>query len=177
MSPHIEGVIECLLKLSVSLGNPAPHDRYKSRAGDQVLSHEPWYIQHVKEKYPHLDPAIIERLGKALTQRRAYFEYREDHYHRLSSEIQDDGGNSASVVMATTVTSSLPQELRDDFVGPKVPDDSISEASATSHEPDSNDLRVPNMPRRNDNGHFLCPYCYTYQSVNEDSEWKYGIRS
>lgn len=169
ISSHIGGIIDCLLKLSVSMSNPAPHDRYKSRAGNQTLYYEPWYVQHVEEKYPHLDSAVIERLGKALAQRRGYFNYREDHHHRLS---QDDGKDTAS----ETVASSLPRELRDDFSGPRILDDSISEASATSYAPstvDSSDLRVPNMPQRNDNGHFLCPYCYTYQSANSRYEWKY----
>lgn len=54
MLSQIGVVIDCLLPLSVTISNPDPHDSFKSRTGSQYEFYEPWDIQHVRTKYPHL---------------------------------------------------------------------------------------------------------------------------
>ena len=66
----IGGVVDCLLRLSVAISNPAPHDQFKARAGEILDFYAPWDVQHVRDKFPGLNSSILDRLGKALTQRR-----------------------------------------------------------------------------------------------------------
>lgn len=173
---QIGGVIDCLLRLSVTISNPAPHDRFKSRAGVEAISYEPWDVEHVRAKFPRLDGKVSERLGKTLTQRRRYFKYREDHHCRLKQGL-DDIDDGASKGKATTVASSLPQQFKDEDaqVNLIVLDDDRSEISATSYAPstiDDTELRVPPIPKEYVDGPFLCPFCYVFISVDTRHEWK-----
>lgn len=180
----IGGVINCLLRLSVAISNPAPHDRFKSRAGGQIESSEPWDIQHVRAKFPYLDKTVAERVGRALTQRRKYFKYREDHHSRLKQGLKGHD-NSAGQWEATTVASSLPQHLKDadkislnmnlDPRGLGVFDENCSEGPSTSYAAstfDQSELRVPPIPKGYAEGPFLCPFCYVFISVQTRYEWK-----
>lgn len=172
---HIGGVIDCLLRLSVTISNPAPHDRFRSRAGAQVGYYEPWDIQHVREKFPHVDEEIAERLGRALTHRRKYFKYRENHYCRLKEGLEgDDDGMSKG--RATTVASSVPQQLKDtDAQSLGLFDADRSEISQTVYAPsiiNKSQLQVPPIPKEHIDGPFLCPFCYVFISVDSRHEWK-----
>lgn len=175
---QIGGVIDCLLRLSVTISNPAPHDRFKSRATGQLGYYESWDIQHVLAKFPHIDTKLAERLGRALTQRRKYFKYREDHHCRLKEGLNGDDG--ASRGQATTLASSIPLHLKDTGdtsrkLDLEILDDDCSELSATSYAPstfDQNELRVPTVPKEYVEGPFLCPFCYVFITVDNRYEWK-----
>lgn len=176
---QVGGVINCLLRLSVTINNPAPYDRFKARGGGQSEFSEPWDIQHVKEKFPHLDAKLAERLGRALTQRRKYFKYREEHHCRLKQGLDTDDDH-ASTDLATTLASSLPDQLNGSATADlqlnfDVFEDDHSESSATSFATsvlDGSESRVPPIPREYLEGPFLCPFCYVYISVNNRYEWK-----
>lgn len=182
---QIGGVIDCLLRLSVAISNPAPHDRFKSRVDSQVeIKYESSDIQDVRAKFPHLDRVIAERLGRALTKRRKYFKYRHDRHYRLKQRLDGDG-DDASKVAATTVAPSLPQHLKStsnvyldaaenlELQGEVIDDDSgapvTSYAASTRNQ---SELRVPPIPEEYVKGPFLCPFCYVYISVESRHEWK-----
>lgn len=131
------------------------------------------------EKFPHLDAEFAERLGRALTQRRKYFKYREDHHCRLQQGLEGDD-DGASKGRATTLASSVPLHLKDkgdttlklELVDL---DDDRSELSATSYAPstvDQSQLRVPPIPKEHTEGPFLCPFCYIFITVDNRREWK-----
>ncbi|KAK3386875.1 hypothetical protein B0H63DRAFT_468525 [Podospora didyma] len=187
----IGGVVDCLLRLSVTISNPAPHDQFKSRAGVEAIAHyEPWDIQHVRNKFTDLEPRVTERLGISLTRRRKYFKYREEHNTRLREglEIEHETPVVVEVVGCerTTVASSLPQHLKDaeSAAVPKVDAeepvafdfcDDQSEASGTSYAPSAanpGELRVPRIPEEYINGPFMCPFCYTMVSIDSRHAWK-----
>ncbi|KAH8743747.1 hypothetical protein F5883DRAFT_663651 [Diaporthe sp. PMI_573] len=158
---QISGIIDCLLRLSVTISNPAPHDRFKSRAGGQVEYYEPWDIQHVLAKFPQIDKKLAERLGRALTRRRKYFKYREDHHCRLKEGLDGDN-DGASKGRATTLASSLPLHLKDTGQTSLQLDlgifDDRTELSATSYAPstvDQSELRIPPIPKEYGQGPFL----------------------
>lgn len=173
-------VIDCLLRFSVTISNPAPHDHFKSRAGVELSSHfEHHDTQRVREKYPRIQPKLWERLGRMLTYRRRYFKYREDHHSRLKQGLEGDLDDGASKGLATTVASSLPQGLKDvpstHFVRIAMVDADWYEASDTSHAPSTlgcRELRVPPIPKQHIDGPFLCPFCYVFISVDSRHDWK-----
>ncbi|KAL1848347.1 SET domain-containing protein 3 [Diaporthe australafricana] len=175
---QIGNIISCLLRLSVTISNPAPHDRFKSRVGAEMSLHfEPFDVQHARNKFPHIDDKLSERLGRALSQRRRYLRYREDHHSRLSHGLEDRIDDGASKGQATTVASSLPQGLKDDGAEANLKwlDDTRSEISATSYAPsdvDQSDLRVPPIPKEYTDGPFLCPFCFCIIAVETRLQWK-----
>lgn len=172
----IGNVIDCLLRFSVTISNPAPHDHFKSRAGVELTNYfERYDAQHVRDKYPHIQVEISERLGRMLTYRRRYFKYREDHHSRLKQGLEGPLDDGASKGRATTVASSLPQGMKDGTQMFHLSVDDRSEISATSYAPSTSDqsqLRVPPIPKQYADGPFPCPFCYVFISVENRSDWK-----
>ncbi|KAK5988292.1 hypothetical protein PT974_12436 [Cladobotryum mycophilum] len=159
---EIGHVVDCLLRLSITIRNPAPHDQFKSRAGAGVIEYyEPYDIQHIREKYPHVDDGLIEKLGMDPDEWTDYADRRE---------------------LATTVASSLPEHLKDRHekqysAGNELAglDDQMSEASKTSYAPsnaDANQLHVPPIPKAHLEGPFKCPFCYVVISIDTKYAWK-----
>ena len=181
----IGDVVDCLLRLSVTMRNPAPHDQFKSRAGEGVLdSYEKWDIKHVQEKFTNLDSTVAQRLGKALTRRRQYFRYRLQHHNRLSEGIgMDEDAAGTETDGKSTIASSLPDHLKDpagttqsernDWLGLE---DKMSDISQTSYTPSNANpdrLRVPPMPEEYMNGPFQCQFCHMLVSIDSRHTWKY----
>jgi hypothetical protein len=168
-------ILDCLLRLCVTIGNPAPHDQFQSRAGAIVSAYyEPWDVKHVQEKFKDVDPIIAERLGKAITMRRQYFKYRKEHHDKLSDGLgneNDIGGDR------TTIASSIPEHLKDTPGMTTLLEDldNKSEFSATSYAPsnaETDQLRVPLIPAEHLEGPFLCPFCQTLIELETRQDWK-----
>ncbi|KAI8157329.1 Myosin-1 [Colletotrichum sp. SAR 10_70] len=82
----ITELVDCLLRLSVSIQNPAPHDRFMSSTFTDASAYEDFDIQHVQAKFQDIDESLAQRLGKAMSRRRQYFKYREAHHQKLSHD-------------------------------------------------------------------------------------------
>lgn len=172
----ISDIIDCLLRLSVAIRNPAPHDQYISRAGAEKLNYyEQYDINHVHEKFPGLAVELMKRLGVAMTSRRHFFRYREDHYARISGGIDDEDGLMEDRDQ-TTIVSSIPGYLKDTPGEPTLIDlDVHSITSETSYAPsldNDEEIRVPPIPQEDSTGSFLCPFCYLMIKVDSRKEWK-----
>jgi len=120
--------VDCLLRLSVAIANPAPHERHrKLGAGKEadVTFREKFDVDYVKDKFPGIAPDLAEALGKSITRRRQFFKYREAHHTRLAEGLEtttpniavqegnqthDDTGRTE--IVPQTVASSLPGHLR-----------------------------------------------------------------
>jgi len=77
-----------LFKLSIALRRATPHDRYFKKHGSELCNFNPHFdIDYIWHKLGQGNPPIpswlIERLGRANTQRREYFKYRELHRTKL----------------------------------------------------------------------------------------------
>lgn len=171
----MEDVVDSLMRLAITISNPAPYDQFKSRAGVVPYPHE-WDTAHVEQRFPGIDPIISGRLGKALTQRRRYFNYREEHHLRLQEGLNGDEDNDGSKGKGTTIASSLPHESRDTALAIlEDTEETYSEVSTTSYATTSADQgqrRIPPIPEDHRNGPFLCPFCYMLISVDAESDWK-----
>lgn len=181
-------ILDCLLRLSAVIRNPAPHDQFRSRVGAEAMPYyEEWDTKHVVEKYANVSTTIAERLGRAMALRRQYFKYREDHANRLAEGLDtevnmDDPDQSEK---ATTVASPLPEHLKDLGKEGKSAtldiatlDDTRSEASGTSYAPStfgSDGLRIPPMPKGYGEGPVRCPFCHMWISIETRYAWKYVI--
>lgn len=163
-------ILDCLLRLSTTISNPAPHDHFESRVGTSDYF-EPWDIRHVQEKFTNIDPVLAMRLGKSITMRRHYFSYRQEHYARLAEGIEDNHTGEGR----TTIASSIPGKFKDSRAVDHSNLDNQSEISATSYalssaEPDQ--LKVPHTPKEHVEGPFLCPFCQILINIDIRRNWK-----
>lgn len=110
--------IDCLLRLSVAIANPAPHERVRTvglaGALEDVSFREVYDIGYVRDKFPAMSSELSTVLGKAITRRRQFFKYREAHHAKLASGLgtatQED--TSRTEVVPNTVASSLPDFMK-----------------------------------------------------------------
>jgi hypothetical protein len=179
ISADIADVVNCLLRLSVAIRNPAPHDRFIKSHSIDTSHYETFDIQHVSSKFKTIEPLLAERLGKAISRRRQFFNYRLAHRAKLSQGLTHEGGD------AETIASSLPEHLKDTARGQPFPidvtrgegsDSGFTQTSYATSLADVNQCRVPPLPKESSKGPFECPFCYTIIVANTRSSWKYVLQ-
>ncbi|KAL8676616.1 MAG: hypothetical protein Q9186_006886 [Xanthomendoza sp. 1 TL-2023] len=81
----ISSYLSILYRVSIIIRkNPTPYDRLIKSAKIDTSFYEFFDHRHVLEKFPSASPLLVERLGKAISRRRKYFKYREQHRQKLS---------------------------------------------------------------------------------------------
>lgn len=182
ISIDVTDVVDCLLRLSITIRNPAPHDRFMQSQFTDTSHYEPFDIQHVRSKFHSIDPKLAERLGKAISRRRQYFKYRMAHHTKLSYGL--DNHNLADTEDPPhTIASSLPEHLKDILESNQTRDASafkddrsdtgFSETSYATSMAANEQRRIPPLPEEASRGPFECPFCYTIISVTNRRAWKY----
>ncbi|KAF5712162.1 zinc finger transcription factor ace1 [Fusarium mundagurra] len=164
--------INCLLRLSVSIHNPSPHDRFKKAYLTDTSVYEPFDVQHVCNKLSKAPKPIAERLGKAISRRRQYFKYRELHHEKLASGLELDGKDQ----MQSTVASSLPKKLN--VNEPISLEEDLDDASDTGRSQtswatsaaDPERRKIPALPAEAENGPFECPFYDKNEESDSESE-------
>ncbi|KAK5626599.1 hypothetical protein RRF57_002314 [Xylaria bambusicola] len=63
----VTDVINCLLRMSITIRDPSRHDRFTGSQSTEMLHFEPFDIQHVCSKFDRIDPNLAKRLGKTIT--------------------------------------------------------------------------------------------------------------
>ena len=172
----VADVVDCLLRLSTTIRNPAPHDRFAAAHPADASHFEPWDIQHVQAKFPAIEPWLADCLGKATSRRRQYLRYRESHHAKLSQGL--DGPDHAANECNQTVASSIPDHLKDASKSkPAVLEDDRLDAGAsqTSYatsmaNPEA--LRIPPLPEEAHSGPFQCPLCFMMIVATDRVAWK-----
>ncbi|CAF3616418.1 unnamed protein product [Fusarium graminearum] len=192
---------DCLLRLSVAIANPAPHERFRklgAGSSKDISFYEPYDIAYVRDKFPKSTDELSKALGKFITRRRQFFKYRLTHHEKLASGIETLASNKETdtghtEVVPKTIASSLPDEFKAlAKFDPQVAvidedirsDTGISQTSyATSagfnfegtdqetHKP-APPLRVPPKPSAAEDGIFECPFCYRMTSARTRRAWK-----
>ena len=173
----VTDIIDCLLRLSVSVQNPSPHDRFKAATSTDTSFYEVSDIKHVREKFESAEEWLVKRLGKAISHRRQYFKYRDAHHQKLASGLED------LEVGQSTVASSIPQNLKTgNKSGSVAPfgvldedqrsDTGYSQTSYATSMADSERLRVPKIPKQHSRGAFECPFCFMMIVASESHAWK-----
>ena len=184
IAEDINDIVKCLLRLSVAIRNPTPHDRFAAALPVEASSYEPWDIQHFRSKFTGVTDIIAERLGKAISDRRQYFKYRQSHREKLAHGLDVNSGESASKgsinEAISTLASSLPDHLKSKMANlsldaveeDAVSDAGISQTSFASTNADATQLRVPPLPGHADHGPFECPFCFTMVTVTSTIAWR-----
>ncbi|RMJ08408.1 hypothetical protein CDV36_011987 [Fusarium kuroshium] len=164
ISIDVTDVVNCLLRLSVAIRDPAPHDRFVASDVADTFHYEQLDIQHVCSKFGSIDSWLAERLGKANTRRRQFFKYREGNRMKASHDL----GN------AKTAVPSLPEHPKGELrVEDNCSDSGISQTSYASSTGDIEQRRVPPLPTQTSEAPFECPFCYMMIAVADESSWSH----
>ncbi|KAK3685899.1 hypothetical protein B0T22DRAFT_482821 [Podospora appendiculata] len=179
-------VINCLFRLSVSIRNPTPHDRFKRSAFTDTSTYEPYDIGHVRMKFPSAEGPIVDRVGKSISRRRQFFKYRELHHQKLARGLEHDSDELAvpEDTGKSTIASSIPQHLKTSMTGNRMNPETVNEdelsdggrSQATSYATASttNTARpkIPPMPKQATGEPFECPFCFQIILVTSKAAWK-----
>ncbi|XXG94204.1 hypothetical protein Hte_000457 [Hypoxylon texense] len=181
ISTDVTETVDCLLRLSVSIRNPAPHDRLKGSTRIDVSHYEEFDISHIATKFRPANPKLAEHLGKANSRRRQFFRYRAFHHDILSDGLDTDTSKPA-LEGKSTVASSIPQFLKDetsheieDIDEDEVSESGITQSSFATIRDNSSKPSIPALPVEASKGPFECPFCYTMISVSSRRAWKKHI--
>ncbi|KAH7003037.1 hypothetical protein EDB82DRAFT_3888 [Fusarium venenatum] len=196
--------IDCLLRLSVAIANPATHEHFQKLGvgpSEDVSFYEPHDIAYVRDKFPKISDKLANTLGRYITRRRQSFKYLQAHHEELPSSAKTLASNNEADTFYTEVvprsfTSSLtrPFETLATFdpqasvIDEDIRSDSgISERSyitsdgstfegtdQETHKP-APLLRVPPRPSAAEDGTFECPFCYKTISAGTRTEWKQHV--
>jgi hypothetical protein len=80
-----------LFRLSIAIRDPAPTTQSTKIISADKSYFEPHDILHVQAKYPGAPDYLAERLGRAISARRQYLSYREEHHRKLTKNIEKVG--------------------------------------------------------------------------------------
>lgn len=180
ISADISEILDCLFRLSVSICNPAPHDRFMKSNLINTSYHEPFDISHAREMFPLAEPVLVERLGRALSRRRQYFLYREMRHSKFSRGLEEEEVEMAQEAEVSTIASSIPAHMKQ-VVGDATPlavmdEDRLSETGWTdttrgSSLVEGNGPRIPPLPADAHERPFECPFCYMMISATTTAAW------
>ena len=182
-------IVTCLMRLSMAIRNPAPHDQFKESVHIDTSHFETYDVEHVRSKFPGAEEYLVTRLGKAVSRRRQYLKYRDLHrkkYEQGLQQVQLEAPPVAipapvaiapSEVVQSTVASSIPLAIKTSTSTTELDEndyyeDTLSQTSYASSANDSTKLRPPPLPEEGQNGDpFECPLCFRLTSVRQPSAW------
>ncbi|KAJ5781314.1 hypothetical protein N7457_006474 [Penicillium paradoxum] len=170
----LHDTINNLFQISMAIRRPAQHDRLSGTRRADTIVFEAFDKQHAANKYPNSDPVILERLGLAISQRRAILRYRERHSKKLGQglgTVLDDQSETQSAKMSETIVTELCEQpnAQQGFDSQSVVSQS-SYAQTLLHG--SEGMVVPPPPANSaDGAPFECPYCYRIISNVGKNSW------
>ncbi|KAJ5912619.1 hypothetical protein N7504_001502 [Penicillium tannophilum] len=99
-----------LYEMSIIIRTPSSHDRLRQIQKSDYSYFEFNDRQHVYARYPHADNWILDRLGVAISKRRALLRYRERHRQKLGYgfDVEDNKTTAPSETVATEFQSPAP---------------------------------------------------------------------
>ncbi|KAI4669507.1 uncharacterized protein J4E79_001551 [Alternaria viburni] len=171
----------CLMRLSVAIRNPAPHDQFKESAHIDTAYYEPFDIAHVRGKFPKAPEYLTARLGKAISRRRQYLRYRDDHSKKYKQGLTRRGtlpDMGAHREVESTVASSLPPAVKASVNIADLEEEdeydetqSVTSYASSGHDPEK--LRPPPLPMEGRGGEpFVCKLCFRYTAVRHVKAWQ-----
>jgi len=173
--------IKSLLRISMSIRNPAPQSRYLLAKSIDTSFYEAYDVEHVRASYAeHLLPEFLAyRLGRANTARRQFLKYSKDHRARLASGLKGPGyedGNTHED-SKSTIATSLPRETKDTSAD-RIPRqdnvrDDVSQTTINTTAPGIRPMKVVPFPENAEyNEEFECPLCYCIIQIRDWNHWK-----
>jgi hypothetical protein len=194
LNSNVNEIVTCLMRLSVAIRNPAPHDQFKDSSNIDITHFEPFDIEHVRGKFPKAKEYLVSRLGKAVSRRRQYLRYREEHRKKFDRGLDEPKLEAEQPAVSlpqaafnpptilskdfeSTVASSLPLVIKTNTSVVEIDqneyyEDTLSQTSYASSSHDPSRLRPPALPVAGEDGDpFECPLCFRFTSVRNSLAW------
>ncbi|KAK1499251.1 hypothetical protein CTAM01_07172 [Colletotrichum tamarilloi] len=171
-------IINCLMRLIITIQNPAPWDRFIDSKRTDTSMFEAYDIQHVSAKFEGIDSQLAQRLGKAISRRRQYFKYRELRHEKLSRQMDEQADANVTDTISSTVASSFYNHSKP---LPQIYDFSESQdvASVTSYDAstleDAQERSVPDLPKEAYDGPFECQFCFMIVDIRDTRAWRQHV--
>ena len=159
-----------------AIRDPAPNSQSRSTIAVDKSFYEEHDIQHVKAKFPLAPDFLTERLGRVISGRRQYLNYREQHYQKLAKGIEKIRYEKPRTEFTTNSTeaSKIPETAEVMAASHDVLDDDDDALSQTSYATSMNaTTRVPPLPKEaEEKDHFECLLCFSIVSIHSKIAWK-----
>lgn len=209
---EISGTITRLFRVSILIRQAAPTDLFaKALSRNRYRFNDQFDIAHVGEMYPKLAKDgyawLRQRLGRAITQRRHYLSYIQDHHEKLEDN-HDKADSSAARSQAPVIKQSLASKpipdtaSRPSFftkattIAPKRitpqnlvaqesdPEDDARSYTTVSRSVDgdlesSPTIRIPKLDdvRDGNKKEFQCPFCFRIKTFKSERTWRKHVFS
>jgi hypothetical protein len=171
----IVDVINYLYRMSMAIRQPARHDQLLETRMIDATVFIPWAERHVSDKYPGLEPEIVQRLGAAMARQRAVLKYRERHRAKLGQGVEgnEERHSRAELMSETAATEFIEAPENHLQVLDGMSDSGVSRTSyATTLVASQNGVCIPPPPLESANqAPFECPYCFVIISVKDRKDW------
>ncbi|KIX96002.1 uncharacterized protein Z520_08257 [Fonsecaea multimorphosa CBS 102226] len=161
--------VDCLFQISMIIRRPTQHDRLLGTKKLDATAFEPFDKQHVAHKYPQAPRVVADRLGAAISRRRAVLKYRERHHAKLGQGI--DEPDALSTRLSETIATDF-EETHIDFEETGSNSGLSQTSYATSLWESGDKIIVPRPPKESSGGKpFECPYCFYFITVSNRRSW------
>ena len=102
----IKQAVDCLCRASMDLQKQKTVNRYDQCSDIDISFFEPFDVNYTRQKFPTAKEFLLQRLGKAISKRRQWLKYREQHAFKLGQflDLVDNLLDSASILSETTAT-------------------------------------------------------------------------
>jgi hypothetical protein len=171
----LRDTINNLFQMSMVIRQPAQHDRLLGTKRSDAVFNEHFDRLHVMAKYPQAGEDIQNRLGLAISQRRAVMRYRERHRTKLGqglNQVIEDQADGQSAKLSDTVATEFVEAspaAKDDWELQTV-------ASQTSYAQTilngaGGSILPPPPKGSTDGAPFECPYCFVIITIANRREW------
>lgn len=168
----ITDTINLLFQISLAIRRPAGHDRLLNIKINDNSYFEPWARQHVSQKYPEAEDALVSRLGTAMARQKSILKYRERHRAKLGKGLLGDM-ETTSTKLSETVATEIPFDNDHLQFLDTASDSGLSQTSyATSLMESKMAKSMPKPPKASsDRNPFECPYCFHVIVVKHKKDW------
>lgn len=179
----IANIVGCLFRMAMLVRNPAQHDLLLGTKAVDVTAFSRFDYNHVRDKFPQADPALVSRLANAITRRRKYLRHRENRTAKLTPETEDTNRNISEFQILDDSTSESNVYALSDTVSTDTAawsamfhdEDSQAGDSQTSYSTSSifgSSVTIPSPPMASKNGApFESPYCYSTLTIHNTKAW------
>lgn len=160
--------ITSLMRISMAIREPVTNSQLRSIDKSHFEQHD---VQHVHNKFSKAPQYLIKRLGRAISSRRQYLTYRENHHQKLAEGIDKLGYEAAKTEFTTNSTEATMMQRIDNLHIPDENDDTVSQTSyATSVNAT---VRTPKLPKEAyEAEYYNCPFCCRMVAYHTTSTWK-----
>ncbi|KAL4879921.1 hypothetical protein BJY04DRAFT_219725 [Aspergillus karnatakaensis] len=165
--------ISQLFEISMTLRNPAQHDRL---VGTHKVDVEPFkfhYQQHVSHKYPNADSIMVLRIGSAMARQKAILKYRDRHHQKLRQGLHTENEDIITIKLSETVATSFNMETVVPQSSDLASESGISSTSYAASLVDGKErVTIRPLPRLwTPQRAFECPYCYFVITIKDRRAW------